>query len=177
MGKQGLPVKNLKKIDRLYIRDGGCCWICGKWGTVLAFNRDHLIPRSLGGPSGMWNLRLCHPACNSKRNLAPPPLELVLQFCLTPGLRRRATRLYFAAYPRGTETERVMVQGRMVPEFRLPATSPGPAGHKRYPSSACAHCNAWCGSCRTCWHLASEHDHDVVEIRRANVALGIHASP
>lgn len=176
MGKQGLPARN-HKIDRLYIRDDGRCWICGEWGPVVAFNRDHLIPRSLGGPNGMWNLRLSHPKCNNQRNLAPPPLELVLRHCDSPGMVRRATRLYLAAYPRGVETERSMVRGRMVPVFQMPAATIPPSGHKRYPSHVCAHCNAWCGVCRSCWCTASEHDHDVVKIRRAQVALGIHASP
>ena len=176
MGKGGLPARN-HKIDRLYIRDGGRCWICGEWGPVLVFNRDHLIPRSLGGPNGLWNLRLCHPACNAERNLAPPPLELVLQYCLSPGAKRRAKQLYFAAYPRGVETERAMIRGRMVPEVSLKPLVPGPTGHRRYPSHACALCNSWCGTCRSCWCTATEHDHDVVKIRRAQVALGIHASP
>lgn len=176
MGKGGLPAKT-HKIDRLYIRDGGCCWICGNWGPVVVFNRDHLIPRSLGGPNGMWNLRLCHPTCNAERNLAPPPLELVLQYCDSPGLKRRAARLYLAAYPRGVETEQSMVRGRMVPVWRKASLTPGPPRHTRYPSHACAHCNAWCGSCRSCWCTAAEHDHDVIKIRSAKVALGIHASP
>lgn len=176
MGKRSLPEPR-HKIDRLYIRDDGRCWICGEWGPVISFNKDHLIPRSLGGPSGMWNLRIAHPVCNSKRNLAPPPLDLVLRYCATPGMVRRAIRLYVAAYPRGSESERVIVPGRMVPEFRLPDRKVPPVGHKRYPSHVCAHCNAWCDVCRSCWCTASEHDHDVVKIRRANVALGIHASP
>ncbi len=175
VGKRRLPGPK-HKIDRLYIRDGGYCWICGEWGPVVAFNRDHLIPRSLGGPNGMWNLRLAHPKCNVKRDLSPPPLELVLQYCATPGMVKRAIRLFVSAYPRGSESERVTVPGRVAPKFQMPEEL-APARHKRYPSHVCAHCSAWCDVCRSCWCTATEHDHDVVKIRRANVALGIHASP
>lgn len=175
MGKKK-PRLPLPLIDKLYLRDGGRCWICGEWGPVVVFNRDHLIPRSLGGTDGMWNLRLCHVDCNARRGRIPAPLDLVLQYCPTPGAIQRAKVMYYKAYPylkEGTDTK--MVKGRVLPRVTLKTVTAGPKGHRRYPSQACGLCNAWCGTCNCCWCRAGDHDHDVLKIRRPEVAVGVPA--
>ena len=166
VGKRSLPAR-INKLKRLYIRDSGRCWICGEWGTGDAFNRDHLIPRSLGGTDGMWNLRLCHPKCNSDRGVAPPPLGIVLQHCRTIALRGAAIRLYYAAYPRGSEIAKNIVKGRAAPAVSV---TPGPLQHKRFPSQVCSLCDSWCGVCNSCWCTATENDHDVLLIRKGGDA-------
>lgn len=170
----------IPQIDRLYVRDGGHCWICGEWGPVITFNKDHLIPRSLGGSDGMWNLRISHPSCNAKRDRMPPPLDMVLLHCITPGMVHRAKRMYYRAYPHlkpnaiaASKAEPVIVKGVRIPKLRLASVTPGPAGHTRHPSLVCAHCNAWCGTCKACWCTAFENDHDVFKIRSPKVAMGV----
>ena len=50
-------------------RDNGICWICGQPGADTA---DHLLPRALGGPDTLDNLRAAHhntgPRCNRIRS-------------------------------------------------------------------------------------------------------------
>lgn len=70
---------------RIGERDNWVCWICGLKVTPgdtrnnTRPTKDHLIPQSLGGSHGMWNLRISHHACNNGRNdKVPPPIyELV----------------------------------------------------------------------------------------------------
>lgn len=52
------------------VRDGGRCWLCGKLGATTI---DHVIPRSLGGPDTLDNLRAAHGSCNSARGTKLPP--------------------------------------------------------------------------------------------------------
>lgn len=66
-------------VMRLYKRDRGVCWICGKpcdphdWteinGTIICGNAypsiDHVIPLSKGGKESWDNVRLAHRICNS----------------------------------------------------------------------------------------------------------------
>jgi hypothetical protein len=40
--------------------------------------KDHLIPETLGGPLTLWNLRLSHYGCNSRRDNAVPPPRMEL---------------------------------------------------------------------------------------------------
>lgn len=47
---------------------GTTCHLCGRPGADSA---DHLIPRSLGGPDTLENLRPAHLACNQSRGTAP----------------------------------------------------------------------------------------------------------
>lgn len=66
-------------VMRLYKRDRGVCWICGKpcdqhdWteknGTIICGNEypsiDHVIPLSKGGKESWDNVKLAHRICNS----------------------------------------------------------------------------------------------------------------
>jgi len=76
-----------KRIDKnittkkLYARDGGVCWICGKMcdmndykeqdGVVICGNNypsvDHVVPICDGGEDSWQNVRLAHRICNSIR--------------------------------------------------------------------------------------------------------------
>src|SRR4051812_11414139 len=72
--------ENLSRVDRLRVRDGDLCWLCGKPldfkakpNSSKAWSVEHLIPISLGGPGTLENLVLCHPPCN--RTLKDRPLK------------------------------------------------------------------------------------------------------
>jgi len=153
VGKQKLP-----RIDRLWKRDKGICWICVEPASVIVCNQDHLIPKSLGGTDGFWNIRLSHIACNTKRGQGqePPPLIEVLRYCPTVVMQERAKRLYYVAYP-----HRVTEDGL---ELVLDREKSGPYGHRRYSSSVCHLCHTWCGTCDVCWCTATAGDHDVLKI-------------
>lgn len=86
-------------IEYLFIRDEGRCWICKGYGLIHEFNRDHVIPKALGGPDGLWNIRLAHKICNQERHTKQPPLYVVLKYCTNPDMRQKAKRLYRRAYP------------------------------------------------------------------------------
>ncbi|MFL0579168.1 HNH endonuclease [Dietzia sp. 179-F 9C3 NHS] len=43
---------------------GDTCHLCGAPGATTA---DHVVPRALGGPDTLDNLRPAHAACNSSR--------------------------------------------------------------------------------------------------------------
>lgn len=69
-------------------RDNWICWICeeevciNERATDLLTRptKDHLIPQVLGGPDGLWNLRICHYKCNwSRRDNEPPPRAELLK--------------------------------------------------------------------------------------------------
>lgn len=51
----------------LFIRDESICWLCNKTVTREQASRDHVIPKSLGGPNRMENYKLAHKDCNSSR--------------------------------------------------------------------------------------------------------------
>lgn len=55
-------------LDKLYKRDNGICWLCRKPCPREIATRDHVIPRSHGGPNGSHNLRIAHPKCNVWRD-------------------------------------------------------------------------------------------------------------
>lgn len=69
-------------LEKVFERDGGLCWICGKpcdWsdyriksnGVFIAGNnypsKDHIIALAKGGLHEWGNIRLAHRLCNSKR--------------------------------------------------------------------------------------------------------------
>ena len=73
------PVSELAALGEA---DNWTCWICGKPVSrellhrpthPSAPTRDHIIPRSKGGPDHKSNYRLAHKRCNSKRG-NPEPL-------------------------------------------------------------------------------------------------------
>lgn len=43
------------------------CWLCGETVSSKDASRDHVIPRSKGGPDKLANLRLAHASCNENR--------------------------------------------------------------------------------------------------------------
>ena len=179
--KKPLKIEILKRFDKLYLRDGGLCWICGLWGPVIVFNRDHLIPRSLGGSNGLWNLRLAHPDCNARRDRLAPPLTVVLAYCYNDDMKERAKRMYYRAYPHLKDKhkpdpgEPPMVMGMATPSPNAMSQTCGPPSHKKYKSQSCSLCYAWCATCKTCWCSAYENDHDVLKIRRPSLAVGFDA--
>ncbi len=55
----------------IWERDRGLCGICGQPVVLGAMQLDHIIPRSLGGPTTPENLRTAHPTCNNRRRNKP----------------------------------------------------------------------------------------------------------
>jgi hypothetical protein len=51
----------------IYRRDAARCHLCGRAVARHEASRDHLVPRSRGGPTTWWNLALAHRECNSRR--------------------------------------------------------------------------------------------------------------
>lgn len=54
-------------LDKLYERDSGTCWLCHKNCPRDQATRDHVIPKSHGGPNASPNLRIAHADCNVAR--------------------------------------------------------------------------------------------------------------
>lgn len=60
----------------IYIKNNGCCSICGKRMSLNECNLDHRIPLSKGGVDAVENLDCAHVQCNlMKANLLPDELE------------------------------------------------------------------------------------------------------
>lgn len=64
-------------LDKLFDRDGGICWLCGKACDIEADPNsnnypsiDHIVPISLGGKDEWQNIKLAHRICNSLRGNA-----------------------------------------------------------------------------------------------------------
>ena len=67
-----------EQVKTLRDRDGGRCWLCdgpidfkADGGSARAPSREHLIPRSRGGPDTLDNLVLCHTPCNQELDDLP----------------------------------------------------------------------------------------------------------
>ncbi len=58
---------------RIWERDRGCCWICGRPVSYWEMTLDHFIPKSKGGSNDEDNLRASHEACNNARGNGDPP--------------------------------------------------------------------------------------------------------
>ena len=56
--------------EELWRRDGGICQMCGEHVLEDDWNADHIVPKWLGGPDVIDNLRVTHPLCNRQRT--PP---------------------------------------------------------------------------------------------------------
>lgn len=54
-------------LQTLYERDEAICWLCHRFVERDDASRDHIIPRSLGGPNNIDNYALAHAECNSRR--------------------------------------------------------------------------------------------------------------
>ena len=67
------------KVKELYTElislYGDRCCVCGKSDVPLQL--DHIIPKSLGGTSGVENLRLVCPQCNASMASGPKEIEFV----------------------------------------------------------------------------------------------------
>lgn len=61
-----------RQIYKIWSRDNGVCWICGKHVELEDASRDHFVPRSKGGINNITNLKLAHKLCNSKRGNGDP---------------------------------------------------------------------------------------------------------
>ena len=70
-GDRVLPWLTRTERESLYrqliTRDGALCALCGRTVFDLDRSLDHIIPRSEGGGDEVWNLRMTHPDCNSRR--------------------------------------------------------------------------------------------------------------
>ena len=76
VGEMGKSARRLLAVAR---RDRWICWLCGERVDPRASGkrratRDHVIPRSKGGPDALSNLRLAHYSCNSRRGDKPVPV-------------------------------------------------------------------------------------------------------
>lgn len=56
-----------QELINLFQRDEAICWLCCGIVTHETASRDHVIPRSLGGPNRMSNYKLAHKECNVLR--------------------------------------------------------------------------------------------------------------
>lgn len=55
----------------IYKRDKGICHLCRRKVKREDASRDHLRPRSIGGPTNPKNIKLAHRNCNSARGTMP----------------------------------------------------------------------------------------------------------
>lgn len=58
-------------VKEVWERDSRTCHICGEDVCLEDASRDHLIPRSHGGPTTFENVALAHKKCNSRRGTKP----------------------------------------------------------------------------------------------------------
>lgn len=63
-------------LEKLYERDGGTCWLCGKqcdYSADINDNNypsiDHVIPIAYGGKDEWKNIRLAHRGCNTLKGV------------------------------------------------------------------------------------------------------------
>lgn len=61
LGHNGSTSRWRKIRERIVLRDGGICQMCGMEGDSV----DHIIPRSQGGTDDDFNLQLLCRLCNS----------------------------------------------------------------------------------------------------------------
>jgi len=62
-----LPKGWKKTRLRVYARDHGICWVCGRLASLDSYDLDHVIARQYGGGDEDYNLRVAHPGCNRGR--------------------------------------------------------------------------------------------------------------
>lgn len=55
------------EVKDIYKRDRKICHLCFRRVPRREASRDHIRPRSLGGPDFAENLKLAHRRCNSRR--------------------------------------------------------------------------------------------------------------
>lgn len=78
-------VRKSNQLDILYWRDGGVCWICHRVTVRENASRDHLIPRSKGGPDNLSNYAIACRPCNNERGnqdmLSQRSVEEIISEC------------------------------------------------------------------------------------------------
>ena len=65
MNSETRKKKRMKK--QLVEISDGTCYLCEGPLNLEAAALDHWFPKSRGGPTELWNLRLVHKKCNSKK--------------------------------------------------------------------------------------------------------------
>ncbi len=60
-------MSKVSELNALYTRDSGVCWICHRVTPRDYATRDHLIPRSKGGPDNVNNYAIACYGCNHRR--------------------------------------------------------------------------------------------------------------
>lgn len=58
--------------EAVYVRDNGCCYICGKRVPMNAWHLEHTIPQNSGGPDAYWNVGVSCPPCNLSKGKCDP---------------------------------------------------------------------------------------------------------
>ena len=61
----------------IYARDSGRCVYCGKDITITRACRDHVIPKSIGGPAASSNFVTACYGCNRRKASNLPPVMLL----------------------------------------------------------------------------------------------------
>lgn len=61
--------KRLSRSDkeRVIQLSGGCCHICGFEIRGSTWEREHVIPLSMGGKDEVANIRMAHPRCHAEK--------------------------------------------------------------------------------------------------------------
>lgn len=68
-----MPVQTVRfNRKNLFARDDHTCQYCGKSEPVHKLSLDHVIPRSLGGPTTWENIVCCCLRCNSRKGGRTP---------------------------------------------------------------------------------------------------------
>jgi hypothetical protein len=72
--KLGIVVENITRSQkkRLCYQQKYICYWCDKTIDRNEISFDHYIPLALGGPHVLYNLVLCHKACNLSKNVKDP---------------------------------------------------------------------------------------------------------
>jgi hypothetical protein len=78
--REGNRMSSKTSIDTLYTREAGICWLCHRFVEREQASRDHIIPKSFGGPNHMSNYALAHIECNNQRgnDKSLPSMRLVV---------------------------------------------------------------------------------------------------
>jgi hypothetical protein len=73
-------MSHLNSVEGVYHTYGGICWICHTKVKRNQASRDHIIPKSHGGPNHWANYALAHRSCNEKRgndHILPTSQEVI----------------------------------------------------------------------------------------------------
>ncbi len=79
--------------ENVFLRDKGRCQYCRRKLTLKEATYDHVIPRSMGGPTRWDNIVICCFACNQKKGGRTP--EQARMQLITEPVRPRSLALSF----------------------------------------------------------------------------------